>query len=239
VAVPTPQMKVTFHWQGECLPVIVPPTYASYTPRTERVQEELARWLAREGYRLAKPKLPLKTLAVHSGLAKYGRNNICFVQGMGSFLQLVGAFSDLPCENDAWGPPESLDLCEKCVACQRKCPTGAIESDRFLLRADRCLTLHNEGEDDFADWIDPDWHHCLVGCMRCQSVCPENKDVKEWCEERCEFSERETALLIDCVPIDRLPAETAAKLKSLEINEEYRLLCRNLSMLIERAIRTE
>ena len=100
VAVPTPQMRIVFLWRGERVPVVVPPTYVSYTPRTESVQAVLSAWLQHEGYRLAKPRLPLKTLAVRSGLADYGRNNICYVPGMGSFLQLVGAFSDLPSDGD-------------------------------------------------------------------------------------------------------------------------------------------
>jgi len=234
VAVPTPQMRIFFHWQGERVPVVAPPTYVSYTPRTERVQAVLAAWLEHEGYRLAKPKLPLKTLAVRSGLADYGRNNICYVPGMGSFLQLVGAFSDLPCDGDPWREPKALDRCESCVACLRHCPTGAIANDRFLLRAERCLTYHNEAAGDFPSWIDPSWHHCLIGCLRCQTACPEDRAVLEWFEDRAEFSEQETTLFIQRVPLDRLPAETVAKLESLEINEDYRLLCRNLSMIIGR-----
>jgi epoxyqueuosine reductase len=232
VAVPTPQMRIVFRWHGEILPVVVPPTYVSYTPRTESVQAVLADWLREDGFRLAKPRLPLKTLAVRGGLAEYGRNNICYVPGMGSFLQLVGCFSDLPCEDDPWREPKALDRCESCVACLRICPTGAIGDDRFLLRAERCLTYHNEAAGDFPGWIDPSWHHCLIGCMRCQAVCPENRAVVKCFEDRVEFSEQETALLIQRVPLDRLPAETAAKLQSLEINEDYRLLCRNLSMIV-------
>ncbi len=231
-AVPTPQMRIVFHWQGEPLPVVVPPTYVSYTPRTESVQEVMAGWLASEGYRLAKPTLPLKTLAVCSGLAKYGRNNICYVPGMGSFMQLVGAFSDLPCDGDPWGEPGALERCNACVACLRKCPTGAITEERFLLHAERCLTYHNEAAIDFPDWIDPTWHHCLVGCMRCQTICPENKAVLNWFEDRAEFSERETDLFIRRIPLDRLPPDTKKKITDLEINEEFHLLCRNLSMII-------
>lgn len=234
VAVPTPQMRIVFRWKGEGVPVVVPPTYVSYTPRTKSVQADLAAWLRQEGYHLAKTRLPLKTLAVRSGLAEYGRNNICYVPGMGSFLQFVGAFSDLPCDGDPWREPKALDRCESCVACLRHCPTGAIAGDRFLLHAERCLTYHNEAASDFPSWIDPSWHHCLIGCMRCQTVCPENRSVLEWFEDRAEFSEEETALLIQRVPLDRLPAETAAKICNLEINEDYRLLCRNLSMIIDR-----
>lgn len=234
VGVPTPQMRIIFHWQGKRLPVIVPPTYVSYTPRTESVQSILAVWLEQEGYRIAKPKLPLKTLAVCSGLAEYGRNNICYISGIGSFLQLVSAFSDLPCDGDSWREAKALDLCESCVACLRHCPTAAITNDRFLLRAERCLTYHNEAAANFPDWIDPSWHHCLIGCLRCQTACPQNRAVLDWVEDRAEFSEQETELFIQRVPLERLPEETAAKLQSLEINEDYRLLCRNLSMIVER-----
>lgn len=233
VAVPTPQMRVYFHRQGKRVPVTIPPTYVSYRGRSESVQAVLARWLEREGFRLAKPRLPLKTLAVCSGVAEYGRNNICYVPGMGSFLQLVGAFSDVPCESDSWREPKALGRCESCVACLRHCPTGAIAHDRFVIRVERCLTYHNEAGDDFPTWIDPSWHHCLMGCMRCQTVCPENEPVLSWFEDRTEFSEEETTLLIQRVPFDRLPVETAAKLKSLEMSEDYLPLCRNLSMIIE------
>jgi epoxyqueuosine reductase len=235
VAVPTPQMRVTFHWQGRPVPLVIPPTYVSYTSRTEAVQEVLAAWLKHQGYGVARPNLPLKTLAVASGLAEYGRNNITYVQGLGSFYQLVAAFSDLPSDGDPWREPKPLDRCSSCVACLRHCPTGAIASDRFLLHAERCLTYHNEAPDDFPDWIDPSWHHCLIGCMRCQTACPANKDVIGWFEDRVEFTEPETELMVRRVPLAELPPSAAARMKSLELNEDYRYLCRNLSMVLGRA----
>ena len=234
LAAPTPQMRIIFYWNGRPVPVILPPTYVSYTPRTGMVQAALADCLRSEGYQLAKARLPLKTLAVCSGLAKYGRNNICYVAGMGSFLQLIGAWSDMPCESSPWQEPETLDRCKSCRACMQICPTKAITGDRFLLHAELCLTFHNESADDFASWINPLWHHCLFGCMRCQTICPENRTVSDWFEDRVTFTEQETALLIHHVPFDKLPAETIAKMKSLEINENYQSLCRNLSMIINR-----
>jgi epoxyqueuosine reductase len=231
VAVPTPQMRIYFQLKGKRVPVIIPPTYVSYTPRTNRTQDALADLLNKEGYHLAKPQLPLKTLAVQSGLAEYGRNNICYVDGMGSFIQLVGAFSDLPCDKDHWQQPKMLDQCESCTACLRNCPTKAISTDRFLLHAEKCLTFHNEAKSDFPSWINPSWHHCLFGCLRCQKVCPENKAVIKWFEDRAEFSELETTLLIKTVPFEQLPKEMALKIKSLEINENYYSLCRNLKLL--------
>ena len=235
VAVPVPQSRVFFSWNGRRFPVTIPPTYVSYTPRINHVQTVLAAWLREHGFSLAAPKLPLKTLAVRSGLAEYGRNNITYVSGMGSFHELVGAYSDIPCEDDPWREPKALDLCESCVACLHSCPTGAIDEDRFLLHAEICLTNHNEAAGDFADWIDPSWHHCLIGCMRCQASCPENAGFLNRFDDRAEFSEGETALLLAKVPFEKLPNGIAKKLKSLEINEEYVLLCRNLAAVLEQA----
>jgi epoxyqueuosine reductase len=38
----------------------------------------------------------LKRLAVRSGLARYGRNNVTYVEGMGSFLELSASLTDMP-----------------------------------------------------------------------------------------------------------------------------------------------
>ena len=78
----------------------------------------------------------------------------------------------------AWDEPLQLDRCERCSACLRACPSGAIRADRFLLQTDRCLTSVNEDEAPFPDWVDPAWHHCAVGCLRCQQSCPENAGVE-------------------------------------------------------------
>lgn len=235
VALPVPQTRTFFNWQGRRLAAILPPTYAGYSATASHVQAVISACVEREGWRVAAAELPLKTLAAWSGLASYGRNNLCYVQGMGSFLQLVGVFSDLPCSERAWREPAMLRQCESCVACLRSCPTGAITRDRFLLQAENCLTYHNEAAADLPAWIQRSWHHCLIGCMKCQSICPENKAVKNWIEDRTEFSEYETGCLIGGMPFDRLPDETAAKLHSLQLNEEYRILCRNLSVLVNSA----
>ncbi len=237
VAVPTPPMRVAFEWQGEAVPLVVPPTYVSYIPRSDGVRASLRARLGEQGYGLVRSLLPLKTLAVCSGLAEYGRNNICYVCGMGSYLQLVGGFTDMPCDEDPWREPKALDLCDTCSACRRNCPTSAIPSDRFLIHAERCLTYHNEAAADFPKWIDPSWHHCLVGCMRCQLICPENKPVLGWYEDRVAFSEAETRLFVRRTARDQLPEDTAAKLASLEINEDYAQLCRNLAVILERGAR--
>jgi epoxyqueuosine reductase len=123
-----------------------------------------------------------------------------------------------------------------CHACRLKCPTGAIPSDRFLLQAERCIVFHNERKGDipFPEWMDPSWHNCLVGRLHCQKICPENKDFLQWIEEREEFSEEETALLLKGVALDQLPAATVRKLKKLDLIEYLNSLPRNLGVFFRK-----
>ncbi len=234
VAVPDPQVRIVFTWGGKLVPVIVPPTYLHWQDVDERVENALAEALAPSGYRVALANLPKKLTAVRTGLAAYGRNNVTYVPGLGSFHRLVVLWSDLPCEEDNWQELRMMDACQECKACQRACPTGAIASDRFLLRAERCLTFLNEKppEVPFPEWVDAPWHNCLVGCMHCQRVCPENKGVRDWIEGDEVFSEEETALLLDGVPQHHLPPETVAKLERLDLIELLDILPRNLDALM-------
>jgi epoxyqueuosine reductase len=234
VAVPDPQRRITFTWHGETVPAIVPPTYLHWRQVDERVEDALSQILASEGYHVALANLPKKLTAVRSGLAAYGRNNVTYVPGVGSFHRLVVLWSDLPCEEDSWQNLRRMEACERCRACQRGCPTGAIGPDRFLLRAERCLTFLNEKppEVPFPDWVDPAWHNCLVGCLRCQRVCPENKDVKDWIEGDEVFTEAETALLLEGTATDQLPPETLIKLERLDLVELLEIVPRNLVALL-------
>jgi epoxyqueuosine reductase len=124
--------------------------------------------------------------------------------------------------------------CEKCSACEKHCPTGAISSDRFLIHAEKCITFHNEkpGHVPFASWIDPSWHNCLIGCLQCQRVCPENKKVWNWIEDGAEFSQEETDLLLEGLPFDKLPATTAEKLERNDLESFADLIPRNLIALL-------
>jgi len=235
VAVPRPQSKAVFKWNGESRSLILPPTYVAYEATRKQVEDLLTRILDKEGYHVARTALPLKLLAVRSELGLYGRNNICYVPGMGSFLQLVAVYSDLPCKEDNWREAQMMKRCKNCYACRLNCPTGAIPSDRFLLRAERCIVFHNErsGDIPFPPWMDPSWHNCLIGCLHCQRVCPENKAFLQWIEGKEEFSEEETTLLLEGATRDRLPATTARKLERLDIIESLDILPRNLGRFLK------
>ncbi len=232
VAIPRLQSQATFSWKGTQLTLPIPPTYTAYDETRKQVENLIAGVLKAEGYAVSPAGVPLKLLAVRSGLGLYGRNNICYVPGMGSFLQLVALYSDLPVAEHIWREPEMMERCQSCQACRLNCPTNAIPSDRFLLRAERCIVYHNERKGDiaFPSWLDSSWHNCVVGCMHCQRVCPENTGFLQWVGEKEEFSEEETALFLDSASPAELPTKTVRKLETLELMEYLGNLPRNLGV---------
>jgi epoxyqueuosine reductase len=234
ISIPQPQVRIMFAREDKSYPVIIPPTY--YFSADDQVADLLETHLGPLGYRIQKVRLPQKLLAVRSGLAHYGKNNITYVNGSGSFHRPVVFISDFPCEADSWRKPAVMEQCETCSACINACPTAAIGSDRFLLHAERCLTFFNEWPKDFPEWLSPACHNSLVGCMICQKVCPANKDVRKWTVAGATFDNAETDLILNGISEEQLPRETSEKLKKQGMMEYYDVLGRNLETLIEKSI---
>jgi epoxyqueuosine reductase len=234
ISIPQPQVRLKFSREDKSYPVIIPPTY--YFSADDEVANLLEAHLGPQGYKLKKVRLPDKLLAVRSGLAEYGKNNITYVNGSGSFHRPAVFISDFPCEVDSWREPAVMEQCETCSACMKACPTAAIGSDRFLLHAERCLTFLNERSKYFPEWLSPDCHNSLMGCMICQKVCPANKQVVKWIEAGATFDDAETDLILNDIPEEQLPQKTSEKLKVQGMMEYYDVLGRNLKMLIERTI---
>ena len=230
-AAPQPQRKVTFHLSGQTYPVIIPPTY--YNDTDDQITSILQNILSSNDYQLYSAALPSKLLAVCSGMAKYGKNNIAYVEGLGSFVRLRAFLSEMPTGRSDGFKPEVMKECERCKACLSECPTKAIIPDRFLIHAERCLTFLNEGDEEFPEWVDPAWHNSLIGCMKCQLACPVNKSFTEWVEEGEDFNEAETELILSGVPFDRIPPETAHKIRRCYMQEYLDVLPRNLRALLK------
>lgn len=230
-AAPQPQQIIQFGYRDMVYRITLPPTYSE---RTDEIIEEILQDILRpKGLDLYSTAVPVKLAAVRSGLAKYGRNNIVYIEGMGSFFRLRAFLSNLAATEDDWSEHKLLDLCRTCSACIKKCPTGAITPDRFLVKAERCLTFHNERPGRFPEWIKPSWHNCIMGCMDCQLVCPENKKFFSWFEDGEHFSERETELMLGDTPGNDLPVETVDKLRRLYLLDDVDLVRRNLQALIK------
>ncbi len=231
--------RITFTWQGQKVPLTLPASYLNEVSGPLKVERYLNEFLNPKGYHVIyAPRLPRKLLAVRSGLGLYGRNNICYVAGMGSSPLLITCFSDIPCPEDKWHDIGHMRACQKCTACLDNCPTGAITSDRFLIDNERCLTYFNElgGEHDFPDWIDPAAHHTIYGCMRCQTVCPMNKKYLRNVVEPKEFTEQETALLMEGKSFEYLPEILQQKVHAIDMENYLGVLPRNLRILFDRVV---
>lgn len=232
VAMPQPLTSAVFNWKGKMYHCDIPPTYIRKADDA-RVKDALTAIVGPDGFKLTRVHLPVKTLAVRSGLAQYGKNNITYVPGFGSYHRLVAFATDCECSDDNWGELKMMKACEGCFRCAENCPTGCIPKVRFLLHAENCLTRHNEREDILESWIKPDWHNALIGCMRCQLVCPVNKNQFTNIVAGPVFSETETALLLQKIQLDALPDETRRKLSAIAMDDSYDVMARNLDLLIK------
>ena len=232
-AVARPLTQATLTLGGSEHTVPVPPHYAGYYTVPDQLAAVVAAALAPSGHRAVRFEPPLKTLAAGSGLARYGRNNIAYVPGLGSYLLFAACATDAPPPDDAaWDEPLELERCERCSACLRACPTGAIQADRFLLHTERCLTLVNEDRAPFPEWVDPAWHTCAVGCLRCQQVCPENAGIELIVDPPELFDDKESAAILAATDRAELSAATLDKLERCGLDYSPDLIARNLTALL-------
>lgn len=233
IAIPQGMALLDFISQGKHHRGVIPPTYI-YEEIRNACSAILSRVFGGTGNKVARAVLPLKLLAVRSGLGKYGRNNICYVGGMGSFHRLEAFYTDYAFGVDNWQEKEMMDSCVNCFLCMKACPNNVIRTDRFLVHAERCLTFFNENEEPFPEWIDPRAHNAIVGCMKCQIACPKNRDfiLAKGISET--FSEEDTWAILNGTPMDSLPEGLSAKIKRVNMDGYYSMLPRNLTLLMKR-----
>lgn len=200
----------------------------------DHVDTSLNSLIIPRGYHIiSAPNLPYKRLAVKSGLAVYGRNNICYVDGMGSSLSFAAYFTDILCTDYEWTDIKNADRCANCRACMNNCPTGAIRPDRFLIDNEKCLSCHNEVPGDFPAWLPGTSHHLLYDCLKCQIVCPMNTELINNIAGPFIFSEEETGLLLSGAKIEDFTPELKQKVKVLGMDQWLGAIPRNLSVLFD------
>lgn len=231
-ATPSPVNIIKFEFDQSSINVEVPPICCDRKNILNDIKTITKDLFPRYGYMAMPVCLPKKMLAVHGGLGYYGRNNLVYVEGMGSYHRLTAFASDIPCDSVEWHPLRRMDSCEKCSICIKNCPGEAIRENNEIINADRCLTNYNEHSDIFPDWIEKSWHHTLVGCMRCQSVCPKNKDKKDFKKYIVTFSSDETKLILSKTSFENLPSQLQDKLKECCMDIYYHTLARNLEVLL-------
>ena len=180
--------------------------------------------------------LPQKRLSVCAGLAEYGRNNITYCGQWGSFFEISTYLTDMPCtEPFTWREVTHAALCDRCGACVENCPTKAIRSETFLIDNTSCLTLFVESDKPYPDWVPPAAHHSIIGCYRCQEICPMDNGRMREIEATIEFDEAESVLLASGNGRSDWPVGLAEKAELLGF-DEYRLKSfpKNFRALLEK-----
>jgi epoxyqueuosine reductase len=231
IVIAPPHLPTLLHFQyrGKSHHIPIPPTYVNIGVR-RAVNNTLQKVLP--PYRFAPAGLPEKLLAARTGLGTYGKNTIIYVEGMGSFHQIFAYYSDMPVEKDDWQEKEAMPACASCGRCVRACPAGCIDPDRFFVHVERCITHFNETDGEFPGWLNGEWHNALVGCMRCQIVCPQNREFIGKIDEEMCFTEEETGVILENMPLDLLPPSLKRKIADLDLTGYYGVLSRNLAVLI-------
>ncbi len=236
VAYPSPAVKVRFELDTGPLEAIIPPTYIA-SEKHGQCLELLRSVLGPAGYSVANARVPKKLLAVKAGLAHYGRNNLVYVKGLGSKVRLDTFCTDADLGAEEYVNPGSdlLSSCPPCRNCHHHCPTECIPHAGTVIDASRCLTYLNENPGEWPGWLDRHAHHCLVGCMRCQDLCPQNRYYARKVQLVEEFDRRETEVILQNLPPEALPEDVRLKLEALDLTEYSPVLGRNLLALRDAA----
>lgn len=232
---------VNFHLNGKKHEVMVPPNYFNDGTTFEDFNNLILKDIIMEpGYKVEfTGKLHLKLLAVRSGLGKYGRNNICFIDEWGSMIYFYAFFTDYQFANDDWGELKMMEHCENCNFCINNCLTHAIpkpSDENFVINATNCIPVYNEIPGVIPDWIPSEAHNALIGCMRCQKKCPANREVINLTVRLEDITEEETKKILSGNNDKELINSLSKKLKMFVPENAERsipVIKRNLELLIK------
>ncbi len=163
-----------------------------------------------------------------AGLGWIGKNTCLIIPGRGSFFFLGEIVLNRALAYDS----PVRNRCGTCTRCLEACPTGALETARFL-NASRCLsylTIEHRGEipEEQAARLG----NRVYGCDTCQAVCPWNRFARPTAEEA--FRPRSELLALDKERLSALSPEEYARLfrGSAVKRAKYEGLMRNVRCLM-------
>ena len=236
VAVPRPAHILEFSFGGKTIETVLPPTYVQYRSTFKMTCEDLRNELMATGHKVEILNAPLKALAERLGVIAYGRNNIGYIEGLGSWFQLVGLVSDIPAPpRPAVVPPPklfspSVENASPASPGARAAPSAAAGSSSVPRSATRSFS---ESIRPIPEHVRPPSPNCLVGCLKCQEICPANKDRMVYEKAAVWFNAEETEAFLarpGSSPLARKAAQ--AKFKSLGLSEDMRIFARNLARIL-------
>ncbi|MGQ0618477.1 MAG: tRNA epoxyqueuosine(34) reductase QueG [Panacagrimonas sp.] len=156
--------------------------------RLLKLARRIERLAGPHGHRVYADSAPIleKALARNAGLGWIGKHTLLIRRDHGSWFFLGELFTDLALPPDA--RPAAQNLCGRCDACMRACPTQAIVAP-YTLDARRCisyLTIEHHGS--IPEDLRALMGNRIFGCDDCQLACPWNRDAPPSAES--DFSPR-------------------------------------------------
>ncbi len=140
-----------------------------------RRKEKFAELLRKKGMKVAKKsRVPYKMAAVRAGIGWQGKNSLILTDSFGSWVTLTSLV--VGAELDVDEP--SSKSCGSCQACQRACPTQAIQT-AGVINVNRCIDYLTCSSGSIPEELRKGIGNRLVSCDRCQEVCPNNKSVTD------------------------------------------------------------
>ena len=146
---------------------------ASYYPASNRAYHAMKRLLAslkEQGIRAERANTPYREQLASYGIGSRMDNQLLYLEPYGTYCNLQGAMLALP-EPVAYTPRRApKEVCDHCGLCREVC-FGAIKGN-YAFDWTRCVHTYMEGDPIPQDAME--WLPSLLGCMRCQAICPKN-----------------------------------------------------------------
>jgi len=150
--------------------IVLSPYYLE-SNRSYHKARELTAWMQEQGMRaLHTDRISARLMALRSG-SFTGRNALYVHPALGTFCIL---HTVICAEELAIDPPQPpiRRLCDSCGRCERACPVGAIAKGELNKNCLRRRMGRNPVDEEVRLKV-----FQLLGCERCQEVCPYNRDV--------------------------------------------------------------
>ena len=172
--------QAAYPWANAALLLVMPcplveglPLSAYYlaSNRSYHAAQALAKKLGEQGIRAEHARVPERALLLENGFGARCDNALLALEPFGTRFVLQSLVLRLP-EGEAYDvPAAAASACLHCGRCAAACPTGAIQEDGYDWT--RCLRSYME-KAAMPRFV-MEKMDTLLGCERCQNVCPLNE----------------------------------------------------------------